>query len=140
MTRLEKIKSELDELLTPRDPRDESNVIMEIRPAAGGDEAALFAMELFKMYTGFAAMNGFKIELMNISETGIGGVKEVSFMVIGDGAYSKLKCERGVHRVQRVPDTEAQGRVHTSTCTVAVLPEAVTVNFKINENDLRVDV
>ena len=119
---------------------DRSNVIMEIRPAAGGDEAALFAASLFRMYTGFAAMNGFKVELIDMSETDIGGIKDVSFMVIGDGAYSKLKYESGVHRVQRVPDTESQGRIHTSTCTVAVLPEAVSVNFKIDEKDLRIDV
>ena len=137
---LEKLTAEINELLKPRDPRDDANVIMEIRPAAGGDEAALFAASLFKMYAGYAASVGFKIEIIDINETEIGGIKEVSFTVIGDGAYSKLKFESGVHRVQRVPDTESQGRIHTSTCTVAVLPEAVTVDFKIDESDLRIDV
>jgi peptide chain release factor 1 len=116
------------------------NVIIEIRPAAGGDEAALFAASLFRMYTAFATSMRFKIELLDLNETEIGGVKEVAFMVNGAGAYAKFKFESGVHRVQRVPDTETQGRIHTSTCTVAVLPEAVQVNFKIDEKDLRVDV
>jgi len=119
---------------------DRSNVIMEIRPAAGGDEAALFAGSLFRMYGGYAVSQGFKVEIIDMNETDIGGIKEVSFMIVGDGAYSKLKYESGVHRVQRVPDTESQGRIHTSTCTVAVLPEAVTVDFKIDEKDLRIDV
>ena len=135
-----KIEAELDELLYPRHPRDAANVIMEIRPAAGGDEAALFAATLFKMYSNYATACGFSVEVNDINETEIGGIKEVSFMVIGDGAYSKLKYESGVHRVQRVPDTETQGRIHTSTCTVAVLPESVTVDFKINPEDLRIDV
>jgi len=119
---------------------DSRNVIIEIRPAAGGDEAALFSASLLRMYTMFANIEGFKVEVMHIDETEIGGVKYVSFMVVGDGAYSKFKFESGVHRVQRVPDTETQGRIHTSTCTVAVLPEAVTVDFKIDEKDLRIDV
>jgi peptide chain release factor 1 len=119
---------------------DSRNVIIEIRPAAGGDESGLFAMELFKMYTGFAAQKRFKVELIDIDETEIGGIKNAAFMIIGRGAYAYFKFESGVHRVQRVPDTETQGRIHTSTCTVAVLPEAVQVNFKIDEKDLRVDV
>ncbi|MDR0462429.1 MAG: PCRF domain-containing protein, partial [Christensenellaceae bacterium] len=126
--------------VSTEDGRDRCNVIIEIRPAAGGDEAALFAGSLFRMYNGFATTNGFKVELIDMDETDIGGIKDVSFMVIGDGAYSKLKYESGVHRVQRVPDTEASGRIHTSTCTVAVLPEAVTVDFKIDPQDLRIDV
>ena len=134
------IEAELMAMLKPRDPRDDSNVIIEIRPAAGGDEAALFAASLFRMYSGFASMNGFRTELIDMNETDIGGIKEVSFMVVGDGAYSKLKYESGVHRVQRVPDTESSGRIHTSTCTVAVLPESVTVDFKIDDKNLRVDV
>jgi len=137
---IETCEGELVELLKPRDPRDDGNVIMEIRPAAGGDEAALFAASLFRMYNGYATTMGFKVEIMDKSETEIGGIKEVAFMVNGDGAYSKLKYESGVHRVQRVPDTESQGRIHTSTCTVAVLPEAVTVDFKIDPQDLKIDV
>ncbi|MCL2229366.1 MAG: peptide chain release factor 1 [Firmicutes bacterium] len=130
----------LGALLRPRDPKDDANVIMEIRPAAGGDEAALFAGSLFKMYSGYATKCGFTIEIIDISENDIGGIKEVNFMVNGHGAFEKFKYESGVHRVQRVPDTESQGRIHTSTCTVAVLPEAVTIDFKIDEKDLRVDV
>ena len=130
----------LRELLVPSDPNDESNVIIEIRPAAGGDEAALFAGALLRMYNLYATAEGFSIEINDINETEIGGIKEVVFSVIGEGAYAAFKYESGVHRVQRVPDTEAQGRIHTSTCTVAVLPEATTVDFKIDEKDLRVDV
>ena len=136
---IEKQKEELKILMLPKDDRDDSNVIMEIRPAAGGDEAALFAAALFRMYTMYATANGFKTEINDINETEIGGIKEVSFSIIGDSAFSRFKFESGVHRVQRVPDTETQGRIHTSTCTVAVLPEAVTVDFKIDERDLKVD-
>jgi peptide chain release factor 1 len=122
------------------DNLDDRNVIIEIRPAAGGDEAALFAMSLFKMYCAFAASCGFKTDIIDINENEIGGCSLASFLVVGTGAYAKFKYESGVHRVQRVPETETQGRIHTSTCTVAVLPEAVAVNFKIDEKDLRVDV
>ena len=138
-TAIQKQTEELKILMLPKDERDDSNVIVEIRPAAGGDEAALFAASLFRMYTMYATANGFKTEVNDISETEIGGVKEVSFSIIGDGAFSRFKYESGVHRVQRVPDTETQGRIHTSTCTVAVLPEAVTVDFKIEEKDLKID-
>ena len=136
---IEKVTAELEILLMPRDERDDSNVIMEIRPAAGGDEAALFAAALLRMYTMYATAEGFSVEINDINETEIGGVKEVSISIIGDGAFSRFKYESGVHRVQRVPDTETQGRIHTSTCTVAVLPEAVTVDFKIDEKDLKID-
>lgn len=127
-------------LLTPKDERDEANVIIEIRPAAGGDEACLFAAVLLRMYTLYANANGFTVEVTDMEENGIGGVKNVTFMVKGEGAYSKFKYESGVHRVQRVPETESQGRIHTSTATVAVLPEATTVDFQIDEKDLRIDV
>ena len=137
---LEQTESELRALLTPKDERDEANVIIEIRPAAGGDEACLFAAVLLRMYTLYANANGFTVEITDIEENGIGGVKNVTFMVKGSGAYSKFKYESGVHRVQRVPETESQGRIHTSTATVAVLPEATTVNFQIDEKDLRIDV
>ncbi|MCL2755914.1 MAG: peptide chain release factor 1 [Firmicutes bacterium] len=137
---LEAFQAQLVEFLEPKDERDDGNVIMEIRPAAGGDEAALFAGVLLRMYTMYAQAEGFSVEIYDLDETEIGGVKSVSFTVEGDGAFAKLKYESGVHRVQRVPETETQGRIHTSTCTVAVLPEAVTVDFKIEEKDLRVDV
>ena len=137
---LEQTESELRALLTPKDERDEANVIIESRPAAGGDEACLFAAVLLRMYTLYANANGFTVEITDIEENGIGGVKNVTFMVKGSGAYSKFKYESGVHRVQRVPETESQGRIHTSTATVAVLPEATTVNFQIDEKDLRIDV
>ncbi|MBS7401199.1 MAG: peptide chain release factor 1 [Eubacteriales bacterium] len=137
---LAQTENELRELLTPKDERDEANVIIEIRPAAGGDEACLFAAVLLRMYTLYANANGFNVEITDIEENGIGGVKNVTFMVKGDGAYSKFKYESGVHRVQRVPETESQGRIHTSTATVAVLPEATTVDFQIDEKDLRIDV
>ena len=136
---IEATHAELEVLLLPKDERDDSNVIMEIRPAAGGDEAALFAAALLRMYTMFASAKGFTTEINDINETEIGGVKEVSLSIIGDGAFSVFKYESGVHRVQRVPDTETQGRIHTSTCTVAVLPEAETVDFKIDEKDLKID-
>ena len=137
---LEQTEQELRMLLTPKDERDDANVIVEIRPAAGGDEACLFAAVLLRMYTLYASANGFTVEITDIEENGIGGVKNVTFMVKGTGAYSKFKFESGVHRVQRVPETESQGRIHTSTATVAVLPEATTVDFQIDEKDLRIDV
>ena len=136
---IEKISDELKVLLLPRDPNDEKDVIIEIRGGAGGDEAALFSGDLYRMYNMYAEKMGWKTELLSANETGIGGFKEVSFEVSGDGAYSRLKFESGVHRVQRVPETEAQGRIHTSTVTVAVLPEAEEVEFEINPNDIQVD-
>ncbi len=136
----EKCEDELKVLLLPKDPNDDKNVIMEIRGGAGGDEAALFAASLFRMYTMYAESHRWKIDIMNSSETGIGGYKEISFMIIGQGAFSRLKYESGVHRVQRVPDTESQGRIHTSTVTVAVLPEIDQVEVDIDPNDLRIDV
>ncbi|MEW6724099.1 MAG: peptide chain release factor 1 [Bacillota bacterium] len=135
----ELLAGELKILLLPRDPNDEKSVIMEIRAGAGGDEAALFAADLFRMYTRYAERQGWKTEVLSANPTGIGGYKEVIFNIDGDGAYSRLKFERGVHRVQRVPDTEASGRIHTSTVTVAVMPEAEEVEIEINPNDLRVD-
>ena len=124
----------------PKDPHDEKNVIVEIRAGTGGDEAALFAADLFRMYARWAEEHGFKTEMLSHSETGVGGFKEVIFQVRGRGAYSRLKYESGVHRVQRVPVTEAQGRIHTSTATVAVLPEADEVDVEIGPNDVRIDV
>lgn len=136
----EALREELKILLIPKDPNDEKNVIVEIRAGAGGDEAALFAGDLYRMYTRYAERNRWKVELMSISEIGIGGIKEVIFMIKGKGAYSRLKYESGVHRVQRVPETEASGRIHTSTATVAVLPEAEDVDVEINEKDLKIDI
>ena len=133
------LEDELKVLLLPRDPNDDKNVIMEIRAGAGGEEAALFAAVLYRMYTMFAESVGFKTDVINANETGLGGYKEISFMIEGDGAYSKLKFESGVHRVQRVPETETQGRIHTSTATVAVLPEAQDVDVEINPTDLQID-
>jgi len=130
---------ELKALLVPKDPNDEKNVVLEIRAGTGGDEAALFAAELFRMYSKFAERNRWKLEMMSSNETGVGGLKEVIATIEGRGVYSKLKYESGVHRVQRVPATEASGRIHTSTVTVAVLPEAEEVDVQINEKDLRVD-
>jgi len=130
----------LQQLLLPKDPNDNKNVIVEIRAGAGGDEAGLFAADLFRMYLRWADGHGFKADLMSQSETGIGGFKEVIFQVKGHGAFSRLKYESGVHRVQRVPTTEAQGRIHTSTATVAVLPEADEVDVEIGPNDVRIDV
>ena len=127
-------------LLLPKDPNDDKNVIVEIRAGAGGDEAALFAAELFRMYTHYAEARRWKVEVVNSDETGIGGMKEVEFMVTGQGAYSVLKYESGVHRVQRVPETESGGRIHTSTASVAVMPEAVEVEVQIDEKDIRIDV
>jgi peptide chain release factor 1 len=138
-TEMEKVFEELKILLLPKDPNDEKNVIVEIRGGAGGDEAALFAYNLYRMYTMYAETKRWKTEIANINETEIGGIKEVSFVIEGDGAYSRLKFESGVHRVQRVPDTEASGRIHTSTVTVAVLPEIDEVDFEINPTDLQID-
>ena len=131
---------EIQILLLPKDPNDEKNDFVEIRAGAGGEEAALFAANLFRMYTRYAENNRWTVELMSANETDIGGFKEVVFMIKGAGAYSKLKYESGVHRVQRVPDTESSGRIHTSTATVAVLPEVDDVEIEINEKDLRIDV
>ena len=136
----EDAKKELQIMLLPKDPNDEKNVFVEIRGGTGGEEAALFAANLFRMYTRYAESKRWKVELMSSNETDIGGYKEVVFMIKGAGAYSKLKYESGVHRVQRVPDTEASGRIHTSASTVAVLPEVEDVDVEINPNDLRVDV
>ncbi len=133
-------EEELKVLLLPKDPNDHKNVIVEIRGGAGGDEAALFAGVLFRMYSRYAERNHWKIEIMNTNEIGIGGYKEVIFMIKGKGAYSRLKFESGVHRVQRVPETESSGRIHTSTATVAVLPEAEDVDIDISASDVRVDV
>ncbi len=127
-------------LLLPKDPNDDKNVIVEIRAGAGGDEAALFAAELFRMYTHYAEARRWRVEVVNADETGIGGMKEVEFMVTGQGAYSVLKYESGVHRVQRVPETESGGRIHTSTASVAVMPEAEDVEVHIDEKDIRIDV
>lgn len=138
---LEEISEELRVLLLPKDPNDDKNVIVEIRAGAGGDEAALFAGVLFRMYSMYASSKRWKVELMSANDTGVGGYKEVVFMINGKGAYSKLKFESGVHRVQRVPETESAGRIHTSTATVAVLPEVDEVGqVEINMNDVRVDV
>ncbi len=137
---VETIKDEIRILLLPKDPNDDKNVFIEIRGGAGGDEAALFAANLFRMYTRYAERHRWKVEIMSANETDIGGFKEVVFMVKGDKAYSKLKYESGVHRVQRVPDTESSGRIHTSTATVAVLPEVEDVDIEINMNDIKVDV
>jgi peptide chain release factor 1 len=138
-TRRDGLLEEIKILLIPKDPNDEKNVILEIRAGAGGDEAALFAAELFRMYTRYAERQGWRLEAMSASESGTGGLKEVIASIEGRGVYSRLKYESGVHRVQRVPATEAQGRVHTSTATVAVLPEAEDVDIQINEKDLRID-
>ena len=135
----EELTEELKILLLPRDPNDDRNVIIEIRGGAGGDEAALFAANLYRMYTMYAESKRWKSEVININETELGGIKEISFMIEGDGAYSRFKYESGVHRVQRVPDTEASGRIHTSTVTVAVLPEADDVEIDINPADLQID-
>ena len=130
---------ELKTLLVPRDPNDEKNVVLEIRAGTGGDEAALFASDLFRMYSRYAERQGWKIDVLNLSETGVGGTKEVVALIEGRNVYSRLKYESGVHRVQRVPATEASGRIHTSTATVAVLPEAEEVDIHVDPKDLRVD-
>lgn len=134
------IEEELKILLLPKDPNDEKNVIVEIRGGAGGDEAALFAAELYRMYVMYAERNHWKTEMMNLNENGLGGFKEVIFMINGKGAYSKLKYESGVHRVQRVPVTESSGRIHTSTATVAIMPEADEVDVELNMEDCKFDV
>ncbi len=136
---MERLAEELKVLLLPRDENDDRNVIVEIRAGTGGEEAALFAHSLFRMYSMYAESKGFKTEVLNSNETELGGVKEISFMVEGDGAYSRFKFESGVHRVQRVPETETQGRIHTSAVTVAVLPEAEDVEVDINPADLEID-
>ena len=137
--KLPKIEEELKFLLVPKDPNDDKNVIVEIRGGAGGEESSLFAGDLFRMYTMYAERKRWKLEVLNLNETELGGIKEVTFMITGKGAYSRLKFESGVHRVQRVPDTESSGRIHTSTATVAVLPEVDDVEIEINPTDLKVD-
>ena len=137
--RITELENELRILLLPKDPNDEKNVIVEIRAGAGGEEAALFCSVLYRMYSMYADSRGYTTDTINISETGLGGIKEVSFMIEGAGAYSRLKFESGVHRVQRVPETESGGRIHTSTVTVAVLPEAEDVEIDINPADLKID-
>lgn len=136
---IEELSEKLKILLLPKDPNDERNVIVEIRGGAGGEESALFSAVLFRMYSMYAEKKGYKIEIVNANETELGGYKEISFMIEGEGAYSRFKYESGVHRVQRVPETESQGRVHTSTTTVAVLPEAEDVELEIDPNDLKID-
>lgn len=137
---IEELEKELEVLLLPKDPNDEKNVIVEIRGGTGGDEAALFAASLFRMYSMYAENRRWKIEIINTNQTELGGYKEITFAIEGQGAYSRLKYESGVHRVQRVPETESGGRIHTSAATVAVLPEVEQVEFEINQNDLRIDV
>ena len=139
-TEVKELEDKIQILLLPKDPNDDKNVFVEIRGGAGGDEAALFSANLFRMYTKYAESQRWSVELMSANETDIGGFKEVVFMIKGNGAYSKLKYESGVHRVQRVPDTESSGRIHTSTATVAVLPEVDEVDIEINDKDLRIDV
>ena len=138
--KLEQIKEELKILLIPKDPNDDKNVIVEIRGGAGGDEANIFAGDLYRMYTRYAERRRWKTEIMSSTPSDMGGFKEISFMIMGQGAYSRLKYESGVHRVQRVPDTESSGRIHTSTVTVAVLPEVEDIDFKLDLNDVRIDV
>ncbi len=135
----ERLESELRILLLPQDPNDDKDIIMEIRGGAGGEEAALFAGDLFRMYSRYAESQGWRVEIMDSNPTDLGGFKEVVFSIAGTGAYSRLKFESGVHRVQRVPNTESSGRIHTSTVTVAVLPEAEDVDVQVNPNDLRID-
>lgn len=135
----EELEEQLKILLLPKDPNDDKNVIVEIRAAAGGDEAALFAGDLYRMYTRFAEENGWKTEVLDAHTTGVGGYKEIIFMIKGKGAYSKLKFENGAHRVQRVPETESGGRIHTSTATVAVLPEAEDIDIEIRNEDIKID-
>ena len=138
--RIEELEEKLKILLLPKDPNDDKNVIVEIRAGAGGDEAALFASELYRMYVRYSERQRWRVELINVSESGIGGMKEVEFMITGQGAYSKLKYESGVHRVQRVPETESGGRIHPSTATVAIMPEAEEVDVVIDDKDVRIDV
>uniref|UniRef100_A0A7C4R4R1 Peptide chain release factor 1 n=1 Tax=candidate division CPR3 bacterium TaxID=2268181 RepID=A0A7C4R4R1_UNCC3 len=137
--KISNLKSKIDEYLHPADPMDNKDIILEIRPAAGGDESALFAEELFRMYSKFAEKKGFSISIISIDRIGIGGIKNLVAEINGRGAYSNFKYEMGVHRVQRVPETESQGRVHTSTVTVAIMPQAEEVDIKINPDDLRID-
>ena len=137
--KLEELEERLKILLLPKDPNDSRNVIMEIRGGVGGEESSLFAYDLFRMYSMYAERKGWKIDVVNLNETELGGIKEISFVVEGEGAYSRLKFEAGGHRVQRVPETESGGRIHTSAATVAVLPEAEEVEFEINPNDLQID-
>ena len=139
-SRIEELETELKILLLPKDPNDSKNVIVEIRAGAGGDEAALFAAEIYRMYVKYAESRRWKTELMSLNENGIGGFKEVTFMINGAGAYSRLKYESGVHRVQRVPETESGGRIHTSTITVAIMPEAEEIDFQLDLNDCKFDV
>lgn len=138
--RRDQLESQLKGMLVPKDPRDQRNVIMEIRAGAGGNEAGLFGADLFRMYSRYAERQNWKIDILSLHETGIGGIKEVSFMIKGKGAFSRLKFESGVHRVQRVPETEAQGRIHTSTATVAVLAEVDDVEIEIADSDISIDV
>ena len=138
--RIEELEQELKVLLLPKEPNDDKNVIVEIRAGAGGDEAALFAAEIYRMYVHYAESQRWKVETLEMEEIGIGGMKSVNFMITGQGAYSKMKYESGVHRVQRVPETESGGRIHTSTITVAVMPEAEEVDVEIDEKDVRIDV
>ena len=139
-SRIEELETELKILLLPKDPNDSKNVIVEIRAGAGGDEAALFAADIYRMYVKYAESRRWKTELMSLNENGIGGFKEVTFMINGAGAYSRLKYESGVHRVQRVPETESGGRIHTSTITVAIMPEAEEIDFQLDLNDCKFDV
>ena len=138
--RVEELEQELKILLLPKDPNDDKNVIVEIRAGAGGDEAALFAAEIYRMYVHYADSRRWKTEMISLNENGIGGFKEVVFMITGQGAYSRMKYESGVHRVQRVPETESGGRIHTSTCTVAIMPEAEEIDFHLDMNDCKFDV
>lgn len=138
--KLPKLEDELKELLIPQDPNDDKNIICEIRAGAGGEEAALFAGTLFRMYTMYAETKGWKLDILNENETGLGGYKEITFMITGNGVYSRLKFESGVHRVQRVPNTESSGRIHTSTATVAVLPVVEDVEVEINPSDIKMEV
>ena len=138
--RIEELEHELKILLLPKDPNDDKNVIVEIRAGAGGDEAALFAAEIYRMYVKYAESQHWRTEMLTLNENGIGGFKEVTFMIYGQGAYSKLKYESGVHRVQRVPETESGGRIHTSTATVAIMPEAEEFDVVIDDKDIRIDV
>lgn len=137
---INRLENRIKKLLLPKDPRDKRNVILEIRAGAGGDEAGLFAADLFRMYSRYSERQGWKVDVLSLHETGVGGIKEISAMIKGKGAFSKLKYESGVHRVQRVPETESQGRIHTSTATVAVLAEVDDIEVDINPNDIEMDV
>jgi len=139
-SKIQGLENRIKKLLLPKDPRDKRNVILEIRAGAGGDEAGLFAGDLFRMYSRYAERQGWKVEILSLNETGVGGIKEISAMIKGKGAFSKLKYESGVHRVQRVPETESQGRIHTSTATVAVLAEVDDIEIDISPNEIQMDV